>query len=146
MKKLFSVMVIGSLSTLLIAITAFAQLPGTAIRASIPFDFTVRGRTLPAGKYEITRVNDEAVNLLIRSVDNKRDHAMFETEPVYVSNTSSKDVLVFHRYGDSYFLSEVVTGSEETGRELAPSHAERQMRREMARNQVEPETVTVALN
>jgi len=53
---------------------------------------------------------------------------------------------VFHRYGDSYFLSEVVTGGEQTAQELKPSHAEREMRREMAKNQEQPETVTVALN
>ena len=147
MKKLFSVMAIGSLLTVLVAGTARAQLPGTSIRASIPFDFIVRGRVMPAGNYEITRVNDEAIGLEIRNVNHKRDEAVFETEPVYVGRETSKDMLVFHRYGADYFLSEVVTAGEQTARELAPSHAERKLRREMAKNQVaEPETVTVALN
>jgi len=145
MKKLFSVMVIGSLLTLLIASTAFAQLPGTAIRASIPFDFTVRGRTLPAGDYEITRISDEATGLIIRNLDRKHE-AVFETEPVYAEKAPRHDELVFHRYGDTYFLSEVVTAGEQTERELMPTHAERQLRREMAQNQVEPQTVTVAWN
>ncbi len=69
MKKLFSVVVIGSLLTLLIAATAQAQLPGTTIRASIPFDFIVRGRNLPAGNYEIRRISDEPSGLVIRNVD-----------------------------------------------------------------------------
>jgi hypothetical protein len=146
MKKLFSVLVIGSVLTLLIAGTARAQLPGTVIRASIPFDFIVRGRTLPAGRYEITRITDEPIGLMIRSLDHKHDEAVFETEPVYFRNTTRKDELVFHRYGDSTFLSEIVTAGEETGEELAPSHAERKLQREVARNQVEPETVTVAWN
>ena len=145
MKKLFSVMVIGSVLTLLIAGSARAQMPGTEMRATIPFDFMVRGRILPAGKYEINRINEEPAGLMIRNIDHRRDEALFETEAVYVSRTPSKDVLVFHRYGDSYFLSEVLTAGEDAGREIAPSHAERQMRREMARNQVEPETVTVDL-
>ena len=146
MKKLFSVIAIGSLLTLLVAATARAQLPGTSIRASIPFDFVVRGRLLPAGNYEITRVADEPIGLVIRNVNHKRDEAVFETEPAYVSRESSKDVLVFHRYGADYFLSEVVTAGEQTARELRPSHAERKLQREMAKNQAEPETVTVALN
>jgi hypothetical protein len=146
MKKLFSVMAIGSLLTLLIAGTAQAQLPGTAVRASIPFDFIVRGRTLPAGIYEIRRINDGPIDLIIRNVDHKRDEALFQTETVYVNRRERKDLLVFHRYGDSYFLSEVLTAGEQMGRELLPSRAERQLRREMASNQVEPETVTVALN
>ena len=107
MKKLFSVLVIGSLLTLSIAGTAHAQLPGTAVKAAIPFDFIVRGRTLPAGTYAITRINDEAIGLMIRNVYHKREQALFETEPVSVRNTPHKDALVFHRYGDSYFLSEV---------------------------------------
>ena len=146
MKKLFRVVGIGSVLTLLIASTAFAQLPGTAIRASIPFDFVVRGKTLPAGDYELTRINDEPIGLMIRNIDHKHDEALFETEPVYADRIARRDVLVFHRYGDTYFLSEVVTAGEQTGRELVPSHAERQLRREVARNQAEPETVTVALN
>jgi len=145
MKKLFSIIATGSLLTLM-AVAAQAQLPGTAIRASIPFDFNVRGRTLPAGKYEIRRISDEPGGLMIRNVDLKRDEALFETEPVYVAKSPRKDELVFHRYGESYFLSEVVTGGEQTAQELKLSHAEREMRREMAKNQEQPETVTVALN
>ena len=146
MKKLFSAMVIGSLLTVLIAATAQAQLPGTAIRASIPFDFIVRGRTLPAGNYEITRINDEPIGLMIRNVDHMRNKALFETEPVYLGNNMShKNELVFHRYGDSYFLSELVTSTEDTAREVLPSRSERRMERDMAKNEGEPQTVTVAL-
>jgi hypothetical protein len=147
MKKLFSILVIGSVMSLLIAGTARAQEPGTVIRGSIPFDFIVRGRTLPAGKYEISRISDEPVGLLIRNLGDNRDKAVFETEPIYIRTTTRKDELVFHRYGDSYFLSEIVTAGEDRGEELAPSHAERKLRSEVARNQMQqPETVTVALN
>jgi len=146
MKKFFSMLVIGSVLTLLVAGTMRAQEPGTVIRASIPFDFIVRGRTLPAGKYEITRISDEPVGLLIRSLDDKRDKAVFETEPVYNRKLARNDELVFHRYGESYFLSEILTASEDRGEELTPSHAERKLQREVARNQMAPETVTVALN
>ena len=98
-----------------------AQLPGTEIRASIPFDFTVRGKTLPAGEYTITRVGDEPSGLLKRSVHDKREHVVFETEPKEDRRTARRNVLVFNKYGDSYFLEEVVTAGEEVARELAPS-------------------------
>lgn len=146
MKKLFSVMMVGCLLSLSLAGSAYAQLPGTAIRASIPFDFTVRGKTLRAGDYELTRIGDESVGLLLRNVHDRSEHVMFETEPVKVHRMPRRDILVFNRYGDSYFLEEVVTAGEETGRELSPSHAERTLRREMAKNQAVPETVMVALN
>lgn len=147
MKKLFSVIATGSLLTLMVVV-AHAQLPGIPIRASIPFDFNVRGRMLPAGNYEITRINDEPEGLMIRNVDHRRDKALFRTEPIDVAGSSRKNVLVFHRYGDSYFLSEVETAGEQTGQELTPSRAERQLRHEMetARGQSAVETVTVAAN
>jgi len=142
MKKFFSVIVAASM--LLIVVSAHAQLPGSAIRASIPFDFTVRGRTLPAGEYEITRLNDEPSGLLLRNVNNKHDHVVFETEPVEANKLPRRSALVFNHYGDSYFLAEVVTAGEQTGRELEPSRAERTLRSEWAKNQQEAGTVTVA--
>lgn len=146
MKKFFGVLASGCVLTLLLVGSAYAQVPGTAIRASIPFDFMVRGKVLPAGRYEITRINDEPTGLMIRNVNHRSWESMFATEPMQEQRIPRKNVLVFNRYGDTYFLSEVVTAGEQTGEELAPSHAERALRREMARNQVEPETVTVALN
>lgn len=146
MKKLFSVIAMGCLLSLLLVANVHAQLPGTEIRASIPFDFTVRGKTLPAGEYELTRVGEEPTGLLMRNVRDKREHVIFETEPTDVRRIPRRNVLVFNKYGDSYFLEKVVTAGEEVGRELTPSHAERTLRREMAMNQVEPETVMVALN
>ena len=145
MKKIFSLVVIGSVLSL-VAATAQAQLPGMAIRATIPFDFIVRGRTLPAGSYEIRRVTDESLDLLIRNVDDKHDKAMFGTEPVYMNRIPGKNVLVFNRYGDAYFLSEVETASDQTARELFPSRKERHLQQQMAKNMVAPETVTVACN
>ena len=145
MKKFFSLVVAGCLLSLLVVGTTRAQEPGTEIRVSIPFDFTVRGKTLPAGEYEVKRINDEPIGLLIRNVHNKHDDVVFETEPKIDRSITKRDELIFTRYGDSYFLSEVVTAGEQTGEEVYPSHRERELKREMmTRNQVQPETVTVA--
>jgi len=146
MRKLFSVMAMGCLLSLLVVGSVHAQLPGTEIRASIPFDFNVRGKTLPAGEYEISRIGDDPIDLLMRNVNNKHEHVVFGTEPEDARRIPRRNVLVFNRYGDTYFLEEVVTAGEQTGREITPSHAERTLRRDMAKNQVEPETVMVALN
>ena len=145
MKKLFSVVAAGCLLSLLLVGSTRAQEPGTSIRASIPFDFIVKGRTLPAGEYEITRILDEPIGLLLRNVNDKHDKVVVETEPKIDRSIAKRDELIFNRYGDSYFLSEVVTGGEQTNEEINPSHAERTLRREMTvRNQAAPETVTVA--
>ena len=145
MRKVFSVVAAGCLLSLLLVVSTRAQEPGTSMRVSIPFDFMVKGKTLPAGDYEIRRIIDEPIGLLIRNVNDKHDQLVVETEPKIDRGIMKKDELIFNRYGDSYFLSEVVTAGEQTGEEVSPSHAERSLRREMtARNQTEPETVTVA--
>ena len=146
-KQILGGVVAGCLLAMMIAVPALAQMPGTTMRASIPFDFIVMGKTLPAGNYEIKRISDSPEGLIIRNVNEKRDHAMFETEPVESRKIPNRSEIVFHRYGDTYFLSEVVTGGEEIGQELAPTRAERQLRSEMASNRAEPEeTVALAVN
>jgi hypothetical protein len=146
MKKLLSAIAMGCLLSLSLVGSVHAQLPGTELRASIPFDFSVRGITLPAGEYTVTRIGDEPTGLLVRNIRDKRKHVVFETEPEDVRRIPRRNVLVFNRYGDSYFLEEVVTAGDSVGRELSPSHDERTLRREMAKNQLAPETVMVALN
>ena len=146
MKKLLGVMAAGCLLTLFVVVGAHAQDPGTAIRVSIPFDFTVEKKTLPAGEYEVRRISDEPTGLLIQNVNHRRNEAMFQTEALDVRRIPSRSLLIFHRYGDSYFLSEVVTAGQETGEELRPTRTERTLRSEMAKNNLEPETVTVAMN
>src|SRR6266704_5739417 len=67
-RKIFSAALTCSLLTVAAAATAYAQMPGTALRATIPFDFSVRGKILPAGEYEITQINDSPEGLVIRNV------------------------------------------------------------------------------
>jgi hypothetical protein len=142
-KQLLVALATGCLIALTIAAPARAQLPGASVRATIPFDFIVRGKTLGAGKYEITRFSDSPNGFLIRNLDNNHDKAMFETEPFEERKIANRTEIVFHRYGDSYFFFELLTAGEQTGNEVAPSRAERQLRSEMASN-LQPETVSVA--
>ena len=147
MKRIFTAIVATAFLALAITTPARAQLPGTAMRAYIPFEFMVNGKTLPAGNYEVKRITDEPEGLIIRSLDNKHDHAVFETESTQQNRLPRHDEIIFDRYGESYFLSEVLAGGTETGRKLAPSRAEKQLRRETesASNNTQPHTVSIAL-
>jgi hypothetical protein len=147
-RKVFGIALGGCVIALVAAATAFAQMPGETIRATIPFDFTVRGKTLPAGQYEIRRLGDEADNLEIANLNQHQDHVVFETESKQSSHTPKRGELVFHRYGDTYFLSQVWTPGLATGRELITTRQERNLKREMASNGLnsEPETVAVTIN
>ena len=143
-KKIFRAALTCSLLTVVVAATAYAQLPGTAVRATIPFDFSVRGKILPAGDYEIRRITDEPGGLIISSLNDKHERILFDTAPVQARRITSRAEIIFQRYGDSYFLSEVFAGGLQTGRELFPSHEERMLKRESASNKTKPETVALA--
>ena len=144
-KKVFSAALGFCLLATLTAATAFAQgLAEPSLRATIPFEFTVRGKALPAGDYVIKRFTDDSSNLLVISNVKNHEHAVFETENVKVGATPKKGEIVFHRYGESYFLSEVFAGGEDMGNELPPSRQERRLRRDLASNKTETETVAVA--
>ena len=138
----FCVLIIGP------AGTVFAQMPGTAIRATIPFDFVIRGKTLPAGTYEVTRISSEPDTLCIRNAEQTKIVEVFNTDPVTQRNGFGQSELIFHRYGELYFLDEVAARGEETARQLIPSKQERNLERETASNVGgrKAETVTLAAN
>ena len=143
-KKVFSAALTSALLAVVAVATAYAQMPGTALRATIPFDFSVRGKILPAGDYEIKRLTDDPGELIVSSVNDKHERAIFDTEPVEPRGISSNAQIIFHRYGDRYFMSEVFAGGQQTGRELPVSRQERNLKRELASNKTESETVAVA--
>jgi hypothetical protein len=145
-KKVLSAALSGALLAVATAATAYAQMPGTAVRATIPFDFQIRGKILPAGDYEIRRLTDEQGELVVSSVNDKHERAIIETLPVETNGRYSKAHIVFHRYGETYFLSEIFAGGLQSGRELPVSRQERNLKREVASNKTEPETVLVAAN
>ena len=125
--------------------TASAQLPGTRMSAQIPFAFSVGDQTLPAGMYELRRLGDDPYLLLIQNVDDRRDVAIFSTDLLDEGNSIRQSKLVFHRYGDIYFLAAIMSPYEGIARELQPSKQERRMGRELASNNKAPESQSVPL-
>jgi hypothetical protein len=142
-KQVFMAAFICCTLGLIAIVPAYAQMPGTEIHARIPFDFIVRGKTLPAGAYRVRRVNDSPEGLVIQN-EGTHQTAIVETDPLESGRIPSKAKLVFHRYGDDYFLAQVWTPGSDTGREVIPSHRERRLSRELVRNDVQPKTVIVA--
>ena len=47
----------------------------------------------------------------------------------------TKSTLVFHKYGDQYFLEQIWSGGEQTGSQLLESRSERTVRRQLAQTQ-----------
>jgi hypothetical protein len=117
-----------------------AQTAGHNITASIPFEFNVGDKTLPAGQYAIGRINSDGTQLRI---SNRDDSASRLTQTVLVNEPKEESVLVFKRYGDRYFLSQVWKAGETEGRQMLKSDSEKAMDRELAKNKAEAGTVTI---
>jgi len=114
---------------------AYAQSSGN-LKASIPFNFIVGSKSLPAGQYSLKPVSQVAV--LVQSEDS-HSSAVVLTTAVEASKLQDVGKLVFNRYGDQYFLSQIWTPAASTGRQLHKSR----MEREIANNISNPEKKTL---
>ena len=124
--------------------TASAQLPGTRMTAQIPFAFNVGEQTFSAGTYEVRRLGDDPRLLHIQNVDDRSEAAIFLTG-IDELRSIRQSTLLFHRYGDFYFLVEIRSKFEGITRELQPSEQERRMKRQLASNNKAPELQSVML-
>ena len=118
-------------------IPALAQ---TSATYDVPFAFSVSGKTLPAGEYKIGVDNNRTGLVQIKSADGRATFTL--THSAGAGAPSAEPKLVFHRYGDQYFLAQVSTGEVRTPiLELPSSKAEREAVTIAASRQVE--TVTL---
>lgn len=103
-------------------VTLMAQNP---MEVTVPFDFTVGSKSFAAGVYTVHNGVAPAV-VAIRSADG-RSSIMTLTNGVQARTAPGKGKLIFNRYGDSYFLSQIWTPGNEVGRQLPPSSTEKEL-------------------
>jgi hypothetical protein len=103
-------------------LSPIALLAQGSINATIPFDFTVSGKSLAAGDYSIRQLSQDI--LLIRSV---KGNSAVMTVGMAGEKTgeAGTGLLTFNRYGDTYFLSKV--SSDSRGWELPRSPVEKEL-------------------
>ena len=76
------------------------------VKANIPFDFTVNNNVLPAGTYTISSLSPSAVQ-----VRNVNGHIAELSLVQNDDKRSTTPVLVFQRYGNQYFLHEILAAN-----------------------------------
>lgn len=112
-----------------------AQSLGNRIRVNIPFDFTISEKKLPAGEYSVGRALLGADDLVVAVSDLEgRTKAMRLSNAVVRTRPKQQSTLVFHRYGDEYFLFQVWPAGATTGREFPKSKGEREVQKQLAKN------------
>jgi hypothetical protein len=127
MKKQFAMIGLLVVMTMMTAGTAAnAQSLQYKMTAKIPFEFTVANKKLPAGEYSVRRAQQTSGDLVLQ-IDSKdgRESISRLTIPVNTLEPTNESRLVFHRYGDEYFLFEIWPAGGNTGRELPKSRSER---------------------
>jgi len=125
--------VLGVLGLLLVAACANAQ--SLNVTANVPFDFAVDKASLPAGAYSIQSISSAASSTLaIRSNDRKTQMLVLPNKAEHL-NPSSKTCLVFHRYGEQYFLSQIWVAGEKGGAQLRMSRREAETATNVDRSQ-----------
>jgi hypothetical protein len=101
------------------------------IVADIPFEFSIGYKAMPAGEYSVKTVSGAGNAVMIQSADGKRAAVRLSAETDRTKNNTHAR-LVFHRYGERYFLAEVWNGVDRSGRQLLKSQEESAIERELA--------------
>jgi hypothetical protein len=96
-----------------------------AIKAQVPFEFIVNGSILPAGECVIEARGDGQTYLMVSSGGHDVFALPNATESLSVSPETK---LVFHRYGDRYFLSSISRQGNNRGYALPAGKAEKELR------------------
>ncbi len=116
----------------------FAQERKT-MKADVPFAFRMGASVLPAGQYAVTQNPLTGLAVLASTESTARGSAV--TSGIAPVNPNKVSRLVFHKYGNTYFLAEIWASTVWAGWMIPRSTAER----EMARN-AGPEIASVRLH
>ena len=102
MKNIVSRLLIA-IVVIVVSVAAQAQ-NSTILRADVPFDFMIGQHQLTSGTYTVRSIASE-----IDAWYNGQGQSLFvmRTIPAGKMDSANTCKLVFHRYGDEYFLSEL---------------------------------------
>jgi hypothetical protein len=115
--------------------SANAQL-GSAheVRANVPFDYKVGNTTMKAGNCSIKPAGN-ADALAIRG---EGSGTALSLSRMVSSKPAATTKLVFHKYGDEYFLAQIWIEGDATGRELPKTRVEKELM-----SKAEPDSVVI---
>ena len=129
---------VALLSAMLIfaaAATTHAQSLANRARFNVPFDFVFGEKKLAAGKYSIGRTLSNSDDTMLTIADGDgRAKGVLLSNTVIKTRAQTKALLVFHRYGEQYFLVQVWAAGATSGRQFPQSKTERDAQKQLASN------------
>ena len=126
--------------SLALLMSAAAHAQTTHMNVNVPFDFTVGRVTLPAGEYEVKAEGPWGGPLL--SIHNVHSNAgsLVASISCRSQKPAADSKLVFHRYGQQYFLAEVWNANSLAGSQVKIDPRQK----ELARNQPKEQVTLIA--
>jgi len=119
---------------LLAAVSVYVQAQERQLlTATVPFAFTVENSNLPAGAYTVSTL--PPYNMVkVQSADGRKV-AMISAIPSHSSGESQQAKLVFHRFGNQYFLAQVWELGSNVHRDLRGGNLARELAKRGERSQ-----------
>src|SRR5260370_3540157 len=107
MKRKYANILLTLICLLGLGVAAKAQTRGKIV-VTLPFEFVVSGKALPAGTYTVSRfADDKSEGLILSSYENRT--SVF-VHPVEIENASAdKPQVSFERVGEQHFLTRIQT-------------------------------------
>ncbi len=130
-----------AIAVTMLPLLATAQLgQSQKLVTEVPFAFRVGQKTIPAGTVVVERGSTLGATLLVRNFETKTSQfVMPGLDGKKISATSS---LVFHKYGDRYFLTGIKIQGSDSEYRIPESKAEAEIQ---AENVTAPQEVLLAL-
>jgi hypothetical protein len=127
--------------TLMPMLAAAQMQQDTKLQARVPFDFMIGSRTVPAGQLIVQSATPGAGTLALRNWAAKVNMLSTVTR-TEMKTPAANNVLVFHKYGHRYFLTEVKVEGSRTTYRLPESKVEAELQ---AQNVSATEEILLAL-
>lgn len=99
--------------------------PAQMFKVNVPFTFVAGGMNLPAGEYTLSHMMNS--NWVLISSSDGKTIATTQVLESAVSQGQAGTKLVFNKYGEKYFLSQVWTANDHQVHECMKSSVEREL-------------------
>lgn len=114
--------IIGLMCLVLVVATTVEAQTFQRFEVDIPFEFVLRGRTLPPGKYEVERADPTRRNALALRNKDEGSFLTILVQRVEKENPSEEASLVFLRQEGKFYLSQVWPSGDINGNQVPLIH------------------------
>lgn len=131
-----------ALALALLTTAAVAQNTGAILRADVPFAFVAGKQVIPAGQVVVRETGINNNTLWVGNDDAKSGTLLIPNRSESL-RAAGQTMLVFHKYGNQYFLAGVEREGDQSGYAFPTSTTEKELRAQKAS---QPEEIQLAAN